>query len=217
MLIIFDLDDTLIDTTNSITPFVLKKTLQSLIEHGLKVDNEDASYKKLLEIDKNSSGSKETVKSFLNSINEEKFYELSLDIMKKISIDDIKIFTLKNAIQVVQYLSKNNILAIVTRGDKKFQLTKIKKAGIDPSLFSKIVVVRGKNKGYHYKKILNDTKMSPEKTYVCGDRVNIDLLPAKKLGCRTIHMKWGRGKNFKKDKNVDYTIQNLKKLKEILG
>ncbi|MFA6501655.1 MAG: hypothetical protein WCT85_02590, partial [Parachlamydiales bacterium] len=73
MLIIFDLDDTLIDTTNSITPFVLKKTLQSLIEHGLKVDNEDASYKKLLEIDKNSSGSKETVKSFLNSINEEKF------------------------------------------------------------------------------------------------------------------------------------------------
>jgi len=218
LLIIFDLDDTLIDTTNSLTPFFLKKALKSMIRNGLEVKDELLAYKKIIQIDKTSISANETIKKFLNSINADlSFYPIALKAMRTNSIGRGKIYPLKNTKKVLKFLFKKHVIALVTIGNKKFQFDKIKKAGIDKSIFSKIVVVQDKNKGYHYKKIINELNFTYQDTYVCGDKVNIDLKPAKKLGCRTIHMKAGRGKNFKKDKDVDFSISNIEEIKKIFN
>ncbi|NGX34132.1 MAG: Phosphoglycolate phosphatase [Candidatus Anoxychlamydiales bacterium] len=220
MLIIFDLDDTLIDTSGSITPIFLKRTIKALIKNGLQIDEREA-YKTIDKIDKKSISSKETIKSFLYKINASKiFYNIALKAMTDTKISDIKIFTLKNAMDTLRYLAKFHKLAIVTAGDEKFQFYKIKKAGIDTSVFSKIVVAKDADKEPYYKKIIEELNFDIKKSFVCGDRVKIDLLPAKKIGCKTIHMKWGRGKNIfnkKEDpKLVDFTINSLDEIKTIL-
>ena len=220
MLIIFDLDDTLIDTSGSVTPVFLRKTIKSLIKNGLKID-ENSAFEKIIKIDKKSISSTQTVKNFLLKIDANKFfYDIALKAMKDINHDDIKIFTLKNAKSTLKYLSNFHKLAIVTAGDEKFQFYKIKKAGIDTSIFSKIVVAKDGDKEPYYKKIIEELKTDVKKSFVCGDRVKIDLLSAKKIGCKTIHMKWGRGKNIfnkKEDsKLVDYTINSLEEIKTIL-
>lgn len=217
MLIIFDLDDTLIDTTKKLTPIIFKKALKGLISSGLDIKDEDIAYKKLLEIDETTISSKESIKLFLNEINaSQKFFDIAIDIMGQPLDEDIKIFTTKNAKKILKYLSYNHKLAIVSMGKEKFQFDKIQKAGIDTTIFSKIVVTQEENKGFHYKKIINELNFSYQNTYVCGDRINIDLLPAKEIGCKTIHMKWGRGKLLTDNKNVDYTINFLDEIIDIV-
>lgn len=219
MLIIFDLDDTLIDTSYSVTPFFLKKILTALIKQGLQID-ENVAYKKLIQINEKSISSSQAIKFFLYDLKaKNSFFDIAKQEMALFSIDDIKIFTIKNAKSILKYLSKTHRLAIVTCGREELQLNKIKKAGIDTSIFSKIVISTKKDKQPHYKKIIEELRCDINQTYVCGDRVKIDLMSAKKIGCKTIHMMHGRGKNIfsKKDsKFVDYTITDLEEIKTIL-
>jgi putative hydrolase of the HAD superfamily len=218
LLIIFDLDDTLIDTTEKFTPIIFRKTLQILIKKGLQISNVNKSYKKLLEIDKNSFSSKESIKRFLYELKANKiFYNIAFKVMSEPLNEDIKVFPLKNAKKILEYLSNTNTLALVSIGKEKFQFDKMKKAGIDTSFFSKIVITTNEDKGIYYKQIIDELNISFQNTYVCGDKINVDLVPAKELGCITIHMKWGRGKRFLKDNNVDYTINNLMEIKTILN
>lgn len=94
---------------------------------------------------------------------------------------------------------------------------KLEKAGLDCSLFSMIEVVES-DKSSSYKKVITELKISPRQVVVCGDKVNTDLRPAKELGCITVLMKKGRGRNIAGDKNlVDYEIEELEELKKIIG
>lgn len=217
MLIIFDLDDTLIDTTKKLTPIVLKKALKEMILKGFQVDNEDLAYKKLLEIDKTSSNSKESIKKFLSLYNaNQNFYNIALEALRAPLDKDVKVFTLKNAKKILNYLTNNHTLALVSIGKEKFQFDKIQKAGIDTTIFSKIIITEEENKGFYYKQIIEELNFSSQSTYVCGDKINIDLLPAKEIGCTTIHIKWGRGKYLPENKNVDYTINFLDEIIDIV-
>ncbi|MBN2479516.1 MAG: HAD family hydrolase [Parachlamydiales bacterium] len=214
MLIIFDLDDTLIDTYKCIVPTMLKQALLEAIKKGYQIKNFEKEYEKLLKIDRNSKSSKDTFEKFFK--NDSKF----LDIVNKAYIslypNDIKIFTLKGVKKILKELSENHKLAIVTKGNKKFQLFKIKKAGIDSSLFSKIEVTQKENKGIFYKKIIDELGYKAEDCFVCADKIKVDLKPAKELGITTIHMKWGRSRKEKKDENVDFQIKNFEEIKQVL-
>jgi len=115
-------------------------------------------------------------------------------------------------------LSVFHQLALVTVGIYDRQLLKLKKAGIDTALFSKIIVTEERNKKTHYQTIIDELAISPSEVVVCGDRIPIDLTPAKELGLKTIHMRWGRGLNSYGNKgDVDYAISRLIELKEILN
>ena len=75
------------------------------------------------------------------------------------------------------------------------QLFKMKNAGIDSTIFSKIVISEREDKKSSYKEVLEELNMPSDRTIVCGDRIKRDLTPAKELGCKTVHMHWGRGLN----------------------
>jgi FMN phosphatase YigB (HAD superfamily) len=106
----------------------------------------------------------------------------------------------------------------VTIGKLALQMDKLKKAGIDSRIFSKIAVTEEKNKKPHYQMIMDDLGYHSTEVLVCGDRVSLDLAPARELGLKTVKIQWGRGLSSSGYKGeVDYCISELKELKSIVN
>jgi putative hydrolase of the HAD superfamily len=211
MLIIFDLDDTLIDTFGCSVPVKSKVALQEMITQGLDVDLDEA-YGLLMEIHETSKNGTEAFTRFLERVGGN--LEL-LTIAKEAYYSgeqlDFPIHTLVGAYEVIEKLSKEHSLVIVSYGVPEEQYGKMKKAGIDQSLFRKIIISEEYDKTEHYK------EFEGEDVLVVGDKYETDLVPARNLGMKTVHMKWGRGKvNVPKLGEVDYIISSLGELLNIV-
>lgn len=218
MLIIFDLDDTLIDTSGCITPIKLEDALRLLVQEGLELPHFEEGLELLKRLDSISDSSRRSLAEFLEISNADpRLLEIGLkEIYENISAD-LPVFPLDGAIEVLNELALDHQLALVTIGKQQQQMEKLKKAGIDSGIFSKIAVSEERDKKKYYQMIVEELGYTPSEVVVCGDRIPVDLAPARELGCKTIQMRWGRGLNsigFKSD--VDYTISHLKELKEII-
>ncbi|PIS00192.1 MAG: hypothetical protein COT84_08735 [Chlamydiae bacterium CG10_big_fil_rev_8_21_14_0_10_35_9] len=218
MLIIFDLDDTLVDTSGTLTPSQLKCSLEAMIEEGLLIKNFNDALLYLYKIDKHAGSAKETIKFFLKSYCDDiSFFETGINKIYHDLPEDFNILPLPDAKNILETLRKQHHLAIVSSGKEKFQFLKLKKAGIEPSIFTKIVVTPNAEKKPHYKNLLEEFKINSNQSLVCGDKVLVDLLPAKELGIHTVHMLWGRGKNQTTGKQwADYTINELPEILKII-
>jgi putative hydrolase of the HAD superfamily len=219
LLIIFDLDDTLIDTSGTITPVKLEDALRRMVESGLSVPDFEQSLELLKRLDSTSESSGKSLAEFLEILNADRaLLEVGTrEVYEQLPLD-LPIFPLEGAIEILNELALHHQLALVTIGKPAQQMHKLKKAGIDSGLFSKIAVSEERIKKVYYQKILDELGYAPSETAVCGDRIAVDLTPARELGCKTIQMRWGRGLNstgFKSD--VDYTISHLKELREIIA
>lgn len=218
MLIIFDLDDTLIDTSGSITPFKMKECLQKLMEVGLVVQDFNTAYAELLSYNASSMKSKDALLEFLRSQNaEEELLSKALPMLTTPLPNDFSIKLTPNAKEILKYFASSHRLALVTGGHPPFQLEKMEKAGIDRAYFSKIAIPEDSIKGPFYKALIEEFGMHPSEVYVCGDRVAMDLLPAYELGLNTIHMRWGRGLVGKTEEWVHHAISDLTELKRIIS
>lgn len=214
-LLIFDLDDCLIDTSGALMPTLVRQAVQEMIKAGLKVSSFDSAVKKLTEINNNSENGTEAIKSFLNFMGaEEKFLEAGREGFYNFNFE----YTIRPLPGVLEMLEvADNEKIIVTKGEFKAQVTKLEKSGIDRNKFKKIIAVNSYNKGANYKKILQEFKYSPEECFVCGDRFRTDLLPAKILGMKTIHIPWGRGKvNLPSPGEVDFSIKDFREIIPII-
>lgn len=222
MLIIFDLDDTLIDTSGSITPYKLEMALDGMVHAGLHLENRHDALAMLLRLDKTSESSHTTLSEFCEILGaSSEFLNLGEKIVYGDIPHDLNIFPIEGALDLLSYLSQSHRLALVTVGDEAQQHFKLKKAGIDSTIFSKIIVSKERDKKRHYEAIFDELRYLPEETLVCGDRVFIDLAPAKELGCKTVHVKWGRGKNrrgadWTTQSDIDFEVVQLKEIINII-
>lgn len=221
MLIIFDLDDTLIDTTGSITPLKLEQAFTKMIEAGLEVGDPEEALRVLKRLDGATESASQTLAEFLEILGaEKKYFEIGEQEIYGEFLPDTPVFPLDQALEVLEELRAVFTLALVSRGKCEQQLMKLKNAGIDSTMFSRIIISEGRDKKPHYRTILEELKFLPARTVVCGDRVRRDLLPAKELGCKTIQMQWGRGLRCgvdEKSESVDFRIRNLRQIKEIVS
>lgn len=219
MLIIFDLDDTLIDTSGSLIPQRLKIAFDKMVSSGLILTRPKDQLEKLFQINKRSMSAKEALKEFLVGYNGfEKFFEIAVNALNEYD-PDLKVNSRKGAVKILNELKKNHNLALVTVGNEKFQRLKLKNAGIDFSIFSIIQVIENDDKKPFYKKIIDALGNKASDTLVCGDKIHVDLLPAKELSCITVHMQYGRGLNVSKDFDacIDYKIKELEELTNIIN
>ena len=217
-LIIFDLDDTLIDTSGCIAPLELKVALRSMVTAGLKIDSFEQSFSLLSGIDNQSLSGKETIKKFLETIGaNERYLNIGVESYYGFSSLDFSVEPLPEVIETLNLLQQTNDLVIVSKGIEKVQLLKMERAGINLNLFKKIIITNNYYKKDDYQKVILDLNYLSDKVIVVGDRYDGDLLPAKELGLVTVHMEWGRGKLFKpKEGEVDYSINNLNELINIV-
>lgn len=218
MLIIFDLDDTLVDTTGSITPHKLSSAIDEMIFAGAGFPDRQRALEQLEQLNTTSLSARRAVDEFI-AINElpDKYKAIALKEIYEKPLQDHPVFPLEDGPQLIEKLSGAHQLAIVSIGVEGHQLEKLKKCGYNPRLFSKILVIQEEDKGAAYAQVMSDLGFEPSDTIVCGDRISRDLQPAKKLGITTVQMHWGRGLNdsgLKSD--VDYDIMRLQQLLNVV-
>ena len=222
MLIIFDLDDTLIDTSGTITPYLLRKSLSFLQDRGLECADFETAYQRLTELNQKVGNSNQALATFLEEWGAPKsYYDLAIrEVCEKPTyLSYVK--PVSHALETVDELAQSHHLALVTRGKKGVQEEKIRCAGLPIKLFSYVCFCEKKEGAYQRKKnvyasIAKKIDISPESVLVCGDRISLDLTPAKELGYITVQMRWGRAlgnTGFKRD--VDYTILDLREISSI--
>lgn len=218
MLIIFDLDDTLVDTSGCLTPERLKVALQRLIEAGLQVADFSSALELLLRLDASASSAKEAIAEFLELYEAEPtLASIAIKEVYEAPLEEALLFPLDSAIELLEELKKTHKLALVTVGLELQQRLKLKKAGIDSSIFSRIIVSGPHDKKRHYRALLDEFMESPSHVVVCGDRIKSDLTPAKELGFKTIHVRWGRGVNAQgSSRDVDFVVLHLAEIGEII-
>jgi putative hydrolase of the HAD superfamily len=224
LLIIFDLDDTLIDTTGSITPVKLEQALTKMVEAGLQVGDFQEALTILKRLDMASESASQTLLEFLEISNAgRKYFDIGYAELYGPLPSDFPVYPLDQALDILSELCSEHQIALVSMGKPEQQLLKLKNAGIDSTIFSKILISEDHDKKPHYKTILDELGFSPSQTLVCGDRVKRDLSPAKELGCITVHMQWGRGLSSLLSalphyiaQDVDYAIKKLSQIKDIL-
>jgi putative hydrolase of the HAD superfamily len=219
LLIIFDLDDTLIDTSGCITHFKLEDALLAMVREGLAISDFSEALDLLRRLDSTSDSARSAIAEFVEILGaEQRFFDIGVkEVYENISFE-LPIFPLEGAIELLVDLGGQHQLALVTIGKQALQMDKLKKAGIDSRIFSKIVVTEERNKKPHYQMIMDELGYAPTEVLVCGDRIPLDLIPARELGFKTVKMQWGRGLNPTGYKGeVDYLISELKELKGIVN
>ncbi len=223
-LIIFDLDDTLIDSSTKVIPMMLENSLRAMIKAGLSVDSFETVYAQLLEISNRCHNGKQTLSTFLEQINAHSpnnkvLFEIGVkEYYGKLAEEsaDAQINPLPYTLESLNILNSRLQLALVSSGEKKTQLLKMQKAGISNNLFKSIIITEDYDKKEHYQKIVNNVKINPAEILVCGDKQS-DLQPAKELGMSTVLMRWGRGRNITLNEAcADFSINNLKELVNII-
>lgn len=209
MLVVFDLDDTLIETSKCLTPFYLNLSFEAMGRKG--------TFEELLKINEKALSSKVALREFWQKYSkEEEILLAGLEALKTPLPPDLKIEPVPGAIELLDSLQMHHTLALVTAGHPELQFQKMKNAGIQPEQFSKIIIGSGPSKKLDYQKVLDELHFDPSETVVCGDRVEIDLKPAKELGIYTVHFQNGRGLIHTEPKeSVDITIKLLKELQEV--
>lgn len=217
MLIIFDLDDTLIDTSGTITPFKMGQCLKKLMEEGFSLPDYPKAYEELLAYNAASSKSTDALSKFLFQIgfdlsqSQSIFAELTAPLPPHFVVP-----TTPQAKEILSFFHSSHRLALVTGGHPPFQLEKLKKAGLDTSVFSRIDIPEDSIKKPCYQALARKFSIPPEQVWVCGDRIQMDLVPAYELGFKTIHMRWGRGERLAREDWIDYSIATLSELKGII-
>lgn len=214
--LIFDLDDTLIDTSGCSIPIKMKEALKTMIEAGLKINDVEQAYQLLMKIDQSSPNGTESINNFLKEFNADpKFLPIGKAAYYGGQELDFSIKELEGASKLLKQLKKKYQLVLVSYGIKSEQESKLKKSGLTENLFSLIIFTDNYNKKEEYIKVINQLKIPAEQFIVVGDKVKSDLLPAKELRMKTVHMFWGRGK-LDNPKEADYSIKKLSELNEIL-
>lgn len=190
-----------------------------MVDLGLEIDNFEQAYTHLKKLDTTSQTSRETLLKFLKSMEVEssRFLEDALIEMKTDLPSGFCVPTLEGTNEILKELGREHQLALVTIGKRSLQLQKLAHANIALSLFSGLVIVENGGKKDHYKTLIQEFKVAPENVVVCGDRIANDLTPAKELGFKTVHMRWGRGLNSQGPKSdVDYSISQLAEMNQIV-
>lgn len=217
MLIIFDLDDTLLETTGTIAPFKLEQFFHVILQEESSLDKEELAT--LLRLNQGSQSSINAILEYLEIKGFPKAkWDHFLQIFKK-NVDFPEDIDLVSGVKetLFDFVQQHDV-AVVTRGRKEFQLKKLDFLPVPKEQFVEVRVVEVGSKYQAYQEIQKKLAVPTFEVLVVGDRVDMDLLPAKQLGFLTVHMQNGRGLRvqIEKDGIVDYQICSLNQLSAII-
>lgn len=221
-IIIFDLDDTLIDTSKFIIPPVLIKIHKFLLSWDINI-----SYKEFMKERRYflKNFPNKNFFSYLFSLNKNKWMNSNLKhkIIKETedkfynSFIKSKTKLLKDSRGILNNLNKKYILYMVTYGNTRIQQKKIKQVKIT-DFFKKIYIINNKgkkNKKDIFKLIKKQHDVHPGQILCVGDRLDKEIFYANTLKFATCYLKYGEhrhyvGKNNKE--KPDFTINHLNEI-----
>ena len=199
-------------------PNRLEKALARLMKSGTNFEDSEDALEMLKRLDETALSARASFSEFLeiNDVDEKaakaagsEIYSTDLTGAVVLKRDDVE--------EVLEQLSHDHQLAIVTAGDRQMQIEKLELSKIPVGMFSTIEICKVGEKERVYRGLIEEYALDPREIVICGDRIESDLSPAKRLGMTTIHMKWGRGMNSVDRKEVvDFQIGSVKEIVDIV-
>jgi len=217
--VLFDLDDTLYDSS-SFADRARREAIKMMIDSGLNATEEEA-YNILQRIIK-QKGSNYTkhfddlVKAIMGH------YEPRIITMGIITYHNVKFALLRpypDTIKTLIELKKMGLkLGVITDGITIKQWEKLIRLGI-VDFFDDVITSEefglGKPNIEFFEYGINKMNLNPDETIYVGDRVDRDIIPAKKVGMRTIRILEGKYKDME-DNESDYRVNNLLEIVDIV-
>ncbi|ENN96069.1 L-2-haloalkanoic acid dehalogenase [Methanocaldococcus villosus KIN24-T80] len=217
--ILFDLDDTLYNSSEFVN-IARREAVKSMIDAGLDIEFEEAM--KILDKiikDKGSNYGKhfdDLVKAVLGK------YDPKIIATGIITYHNVKVALLRpypHTIKTLMELKAMGLkLGVLTDGLTIKQWEKLIRLGIHP-FFDEVITSEefglGKPHLEFFKYGLKRMNLKPEEVIYVGDRVDKDIIPAKKLGIISVRIIQGKYKDME-DNISDYKIKNLTELIDII-
>lgn len=198
--LIFDLDDTLIDTWNLLIPLANRNSCEAMIQAGLNCHLQDCLGEREIYL---QSHAREGV--YLHLVQEfglkdeaatspEQIAELGLSAYLDLKIPS-SLPLMTGARELLDQLRPRYVLDLVTSGKAHLQEAKIRACGIAP-YFKQIWIVdlsQNQTKYDAFTKILSREACPPEKILCIGNRLDQEIRQARSLGMGTCHLRYGEG------------------------
>ncbi|MGE0633232.1 MAG: HAD hydrolase-like protein [Pseudobdellovibrionaceae bacterium] len=213
--IAFDLDDTLLDTSNLLIPIATEEACAAMVKAGLRTTVRSCIEKRQEFLDRAiHENIFREISSFYNpsdfetnaiaKAGEQAFYGRKIPDYLPISSE---------AKGILENLKNKYTLFLVTSGELETQKAKVKAMQIE-HFFSKIFYVhfRNENKMTAFIKILEITGCLPEQLLSLGNRRSQEVREAKQVGAKTCWLKTGEHKNEPpeiKEDIPDFEISSL--------
>lgn len=224
-ILIFDLDDTLFDTHGQLLTPARQESCQAMIKAGLEatVDQCLSKWEHLHKTQPRKNIYKELVTTFdvKNGFDPQKverdgyaaFYDRQIKETISLFPDTADTLTL---------LSKTFKIYLVTMGSPQTQKKKVNLLNVE-KYFEKIYFVdssQTSDKKKAFEDILRQTKVAPDQHISIGNRVDLEIRDAKRLGMKAILFEHGEYFHLSpetEDEKPDLTIRNLSELIRILS
>ena len=215
--IIFDLDDTLYDCTNTLRAAAIERALKAMIRYGLKCNFKTATAKIQGYYDK--FGPKASIFNLLSeefSLNGRFLVQKALKAYNNEDVSDIKLFP--DVKKTLEELGKKCKLILVTRGNRQRQQKKIEKLGINGE-FDLIVIddiSENLSKEDRFLGAIRSFNFKEEEVVVVGDRIFSEIRIGNMLGMTTIRLLHGAYSTLKPTNGLEDPDYEIKKIPEIL-
>jgi putative hydrolase of the HAD superfamily len=216
--IFFDLDDTLLDATG-LNKKARYAAIEAMIEKGLKNVTAECGYEMLVEIVAEfGSNADNHFDMLLKRLNQSsnKLISIAAITYRNIKVKEIKLYpdVFEFLLNIKNKTSCN--LGIITDGLAVKQYEKILRLGIDPFFpdvfISEEIGIRKPNPKL-YTWAIEKMKAKPERSLFVGDRLDYDVIPAKKAGMKTclVHRygKYDKPLDDTSRKLVDFEVHDL--------
>ncbi|MGQ3686048.1 MAG: HAD family hydrolase [Candidatus Loosdrechtia sp.] len=222
-LIIFDLDDTLYDCSNTLVVRGRRRVARTIA--GIINCTEEEAYLLQSEIEE-EYGTKVNIYEKIVAIYRlpRKYIREFLEEFIQIEISDITPFP--DVITILKKLkAQGYTLALVTSGEEQIQTRKIEVLGLSGSYFDDILIARRDTpptKKDHFRNIIQRYRVKQEEIICVGDKIDDELTAGKSLGITTVMIEHGRHykayvKEPEKHIKPDYFIKNISCLHNVLA
>jgi len=212
--ILFDLDETLIDRSETMRLFLLDQHQRFSELHGCS--NKEYA-EACLKHQQNGYADKHTAYTLacsdLGFTNKKLISEIFEDF--KNCYGNLPVL-FPGVYETLNILSQSYRIGLVSNGRTKGQMAKINGSGIS-DYFSSICISEsvGCKKPNHeiFLKCLGELSVSPSEAIFVGDNPKVDIEPAKSLGMRTV---WLKNKYFPEPEICDFVITDITELPKVL-
>lgn len=222
--LIFDLDDTICDTTKTITPHALKEAAEAMIRNGLNCNVGQALKlrHKLLKENPRTNWFKELINvyGFSQQINAKELKEIGYDAFYKRDVKE-EIKAQHGAIELLNDCKKKFDLFLVTAGNQETQLQKINKLKISNYFIESYFADKklNNNKTECFNNILKNHDYKANECLVIGNRIDTEIKDANALGMYSCLIQYGSYKNLSCELALEvpnFIIQKFEQLYPIL-
>jgi FMN phosphatase YigB (HAD superfamily) len=215
--ILFDLDDTLVDTFSMlITPLeIIAANRVAQVDSSINADVLAAS---LLDLRKsNPSNIESELRQRLPGIS-----EATLNIRQEIMdrADPLCLVIDPEVKLLLRELEKGHQLFLLTEGDEQFQSAKINNLGIR-SIFKDVIITTSEPeaKQKYISEFLKKNHFPPGSVLVVGNRLDKEIKAANELGIHSLWIRHGEGSHLQPGENIgvpDFTLDSVLQIHNVL-